>query len=521
VGANKIKVRALIGDLATQLSHDIRSPLAALNVAISDLKEVPEERRILIRSAVQRIEDIANDLASRKEGVPSTSLGAGRGEGLGVSEEKISDTDEKKKTHHLVSAVQAIVSEKRTEHQQRKNITLETRFEENAYQLFAKIQPSEFKRILSNIVNNSYEAIVGSGSGEIHLSVVEKESSILVIVHDTGCGISQDKLPHLMQRGASFGKEGGQGLGLFHAKETIESWGGAIAIESQEGVGTTVTLSLPKQPTPDWFAAEVVVARDQHVVILDDDESIHLVWKGRLRKQGIDEDCVCHFTTPEQLIDWFRRPETRNLKPETFLFLCDYELIGSIKTGLDVIKELHPVESAQGAAPLCGDSTGVNIANQCVLVTSHYEEKEIRDECKRLGIKLLPKGLAGFVPISVVSKCLSVEVPKLGRVDCDVILIDDEEMIHSTWELMARMKKKKIAHFNHPHEFLKDINNYSPQTPIYIDSDLGNGVKGEIIAQEIFNKGFKEIYLCTGSEPKEYPQMTWIKEVVSKTPRFV
>ncbi|EKD49968.1 MAG: hypothetical protein ACD_62C00692G0001, partial [uncultured bacterium] len=55
-----------ISNTARQVAHDIRSPLAALSMVSSGLKELPEEERILIRTAVQRIEDIANDLSNKR-----------------------------------------------------------------------------------------------------------------------------------------------------------------------------------------------------------------------------------------------------------------------------------------------------------------------------------------------------------------------------------------------------------------------------------------------------------------------
>ena len=58
--------KSIIFQLAQQVAHDIRSPLAALNAVTKNLPEVDEEKRLLIRRAVQRIDDIANDLSSKK-----------------------------------------------------------------------------------------------------------------------------------------------------------------------------------------------------------------------------------------------------------------------------------------------------------------------------------------------------------------------------------------------------------------------------------------------------------------------
>jgi hypothetical protein len=49
---------------------------------------------------------------------------------------------------------------------------------------------------------------------------------------------------------------------------------------------------------------------------------------------------------------------------------------------------------------------------------------------------------------------------------------------------------------------------------------LGENVKGEEIAKDIHDKGFEEIYLCTGYPADYFPDMPWIKEIVGKTPPF-
>ncbi len=66
-----------------------------------------------------------------------------------------------------------------------------------------------------------------------------------VAVRDEGEGISEEDLPHVFERFYR-GRAGGFGLGLPICKELIERMGGKISIESEEGVGTTVEVSLPE-----------------------------------------------------------------------------------------------------------------------------------------------------------------------------------------------------------------------------------------------------------------------------------
>ncbi|EKD47079.1 MAG: Sensor protein, partial [uncultured bacterium] len=133
---------------AAQVAHDIRSPLAALSAMTQDIQGVDEERRIVIRNAVQRIQDIANDLASKKVGTEK------------------SDTEEKEAyTEVLLSGViESLISEKRSQYRSQLDIKIESGLNKDSYGLFAKIKAGELKRVLSNIINNSIEAMGDGGS---------------------------------------------------------------------------------------------------------------------------------------------------------------------------------------------------------------------------------------------------------------------------------------------------------------------------------------------------------------------
>jgi signal transduction histidine kinase len=74
-----------------------------------------------------------------------------------------------------------------------------------------------------------------------------------VQVRDTGCGIPAEDLPHIFEPfyrvDTSRSKHtGGYGLGLGICKIIMEAHRGSIAVESEPGQGTTVTLLLPEAP---------------------------------------------------------------------------------------------------------------------------------------------------------------------------------------------------------------------------------------------------------------------------------
>ena len=95
--------------------------------------------------------------------------------------------------------------------------------------------------------------------GPITLSVtVESRAGdkwAILAVRDAGLGIPASELPHLFERFRRASKLArrfsGTGLGLANARQLVEQHGGTIAIESVEGVGTTVIIALPlANPTP-------------------------------------------------------------------------------------------------------------------------------------------------------------------------------------------------------------------------------------------------------------------------------
>jgi hypothetical protein len=65
-------------------------------------------------------------------------------------------------------------------------------------------------------------------------------------------------------------------------------------------------------------------------------------------------------------------------------------------------------------------------------------------------------------------------------------------------------------------KFISSSTSYNKDTPVYIDSDLGKGLKGEELSKGIFDLGFKNIYLATGKRKVDIKVPYWIKKVQGK-----
>lgn len=207
--------------VAKQVAHDIRSPVASMKMLIEELKKsVPEQYVNALGANTKRISEIVSDLIERNE--------------------------EKVRTHFEVvcahSICEEILTEKQNIHRKAKALNLSiSNKSENSNIL---INPSDFRRVLSNLLDNSIEACPMGGN--IKISLKDSEKNLEITIADNGKGISDDVVIRLFKPGVTYGKTNGKGLGLAHAKSTIEAAGGKVSIFSQVGVGTELKIILAR-----------------------------------------------------------------------------------------------------------------------------------------------------------------------------------------------------------------------------------------------------------------------------------
>lgn len=253
----ELRVKESYGALAAQVAHDIRSPLAALDSALRDFSDLPGERRELARGAMSRIGEIARDLLenyrSRKPGAPE--------------KEELSPCD-------LKALAAPVLAEKRAQYAGRTGVAIEFSAGDGVR---AAVRPAEFRRLLSNLVNNAVEAL--GESGRVAVEISRLDGKAVLAVADNGRGIPPGLLARLGRKGETHGKAGGTGLGLYHARSSAEAWGGALRIESSPGSGTRVMIELPAAAAP---------AAPKKAVLIDDDALVRINWKASARLKGVD-----------------------------------------------------------------------------------------------------------------------------------------------------------------------------------------------------------------------------------------
>ncbi len=332
-------------DRATRAAHDLAPPLVVLNSLAARFTDSSEAIKSL-KFIIARITPIIDDLSLHKK--------------------KQIDTQTQRGDANLKTSLEGLIAEKNI----RAGVAITVKLQIDAALDALEPKRIELLRALANLIDNSIEAT--EGVGEISVKISESNGTLVFAVEDRGRGIPIEVQPRLGEHRFSFGKDLGTGLGLHSAKTFAESLGGSIEVESQVGLGTTVSLKIPIEvPGPTLF-----LVPETEIVVLDDDPGCHVIWKNHFESIGIGNQ-ISYFFTPDE----FQRYLSAANSDMLFLF-CDYDL-RSTKDGLDVI------ESNQ-------------LQRQAALVTGMAHESDVRLRAEQLKVPLFSKSNLASIAIKIV-----------------------------------------------------------------------------------------------------------------------
>lgn len=210
------------------VSHDLRNPLGTITLAAGAL-ELPlsEEQRAqqvaaihrTVRSMTRLIDDLLDASA-----VTSGQLAL-----------ELDELDVRTVVRDAVSALRT----------QARNAGITLSFEVPADEVRVRGDAHRLNQVLANLLGNALKFT--EEGGVIEVQVTRSRSEAVVKVIDSGAGIAPDHLPHIFDRfwHTARTRRGGSGLGLAIARGVVEAHGGAISVESELGVGTTFSFTLP------------------------------------------------------------------------------------------------------------------------------------------------------------------------------------------------------------------------------------------------------------------------------------
>ena len=111
-----------------------------------------------------------------------------------------------------------------------------------------------------------------------------------------------------------------------------------------------------------------------------------------------------------------------------------------------------------------------------------------------------------------------VEAPPSAALKPDYVLLDDDPLIHLMWQVSSAERGKNVLFFSNATDFFSILPNLHPETPVYIDANLGNGVRGEDIIVSVVAQGFSRVFLATGYSGDTFPSLPQGVVVVGKEP---
>ena len=221
-------------DMVANISHDLRTPLAALQgyidtLLIKDQALSPEERQRYLEMASKnsmRVGDLIADLFE-------------------LARLESDQTSAQKEPCALNELVQDVAGKFSLAAEER---DIGLRFEIPEHAPFVSADVGLIERALENLIDNALK-FTGPG-GAISLSVEAKEGAVETRVSDTGRGIPEQHLPRIFDRfhradDAPEDGRRGTGLGLAIVKRIIDLHGGTLQVASAVGKGTTFRFSLP------------------------------------------------------------------------------------------------------------------------------------------------------------------------------------------------------------------------------------------------------------------------------------
>lgn len=449
-----------ISNLISKVVHDMRTPLAVIEAVSQRLSY--DENTALIQKSVKVLKELGNNTLQLAKGAM---------------------LEDEKKLYSLPASLLLIDSISEIKQISKIN-GIKLSFDITNYGIATSMPRSEFYRIISNVIENAADAIKTKGNldGEIKISLGDcRHNFISITIADNGIGIDEEILSKVTEEGFTHGKKGGTGFGLFNTFSILKKYGGDVKIKSLINKGTTVELFIPRDQTETvGYCNNITINSETLLIIVDDNRAVLDLWQERIKHNRLK-----YFSKVADFENAFSEIKTNT----NVFFIIDGDLGDDRYTGIDLILKY-------------------NFTKKSILCTGNYENEKWLDLCIEHKIKILPKELVSYIPIEYV--CLK-----------KAVLIDDDSLTHSYWHLFAAENDIELTCFTNVNAFMEFKQNFLKETPIYIDSELGAGLNGEVEAEIIFKSGFRNIILTTGHTHINIIDYPWIKKIIGKEPEFI
>lgn len=213
-----------VGTLAATVAHELRNPLAAIAMAVNNIKRKADNHNFdkhlaNIEKKILESDQIINNLLFYSHIKPPHYKNVNL---FDLIKEALDGIKQTRKTN--VSIIRNIDS--------LKEISIES-------------DPIHIKEIIDNLLNNACDALPSAG-GKIEVAGVHGDEFVRITIKDNGCGIDKAVMDKIFDPFFTT-KAKGTGLGLSVCKQIVNMYDGKICVKSELGKGTSISVLLPKK----------------------------------------------------------------------------------------------------------------------------------------------------------------------------------------------------------------------------------------------------------------------------------
>lgn len=221
--------------MAAGVAHEVGNPLNSLNIHIQVLEKKLKKADASLYSTVKDQFDIARGEIQRLDFIIEQFLRAIRPAKPAFEMAELNKIIE--------SAVNFLAPEL-------KDRRITTRLQLHEALPLLRVDPNQLKQAFYNLIKNAVQAMGTAGSLTIRSDLSEFDA--VISFEDTGKGMSPETVAAMHDAWFTTRKTG-VGLGMLIVRRIVRDHGGELSIESSEGKGTRVTITLPRGPRPVRF----------------------------------------------------------------------------------------------------------------------------------------------------------------------------------------------------------------------------------------------------------------------------
>ncbi|WP_265446581.1 sensor histidine kinase [Acetivibrio straminisolvens] len=236
---------ASLGQLMGGIAQSFKTPIVSISNGLDELNNLVGEYEKAIEDVTvpdRTKHEIALKMKNCVDNIKpycsyiSDEISAVKGQAVNFND----STDERFTVDELIKNVKILMSHEIERYQCEMNVDLKVGGDTSI-----RGEINNMTQVMNNIITNAIESYCGSG-GKIDLTFSKKGHNLEISIRDYGCGIPESVMGKLFKEMVTTKGSRGTGIGVYMAYSTIKGrFGGTMTIDSKEGEGTSVNISIP------------------------------------------------------------------------------------------------------------------------------------------------------------------------------------------------------------------------------------------------------------------------------------